>query len=79
MELTEDTLIRFLQEHRQLPDIGPDTVLFSDGTIDSVVMIELINFIEAKGNIEVGQADVTLENFDTVSLIVDFVRSKGGR
>lgn len=79
MGLTEEALIVFLQEHRQLPDIGPDTVLFSDGTIDSVVMIELINFIEAKGGIEVGQADVTLENFDTVSLIVNFVRAKSGQ
>lgn len=78
MKLTEDRLIKFLEEKRQIEGVGPDTTLFSDGTIDSVGMIELITFIETVEGFEVRQADVTLENFDTVGLILDYVRSKAG-
>jgi acyl carrier protein len=78
MKLTEEKLIRFLQEKRHIEGIGPDTALFSDGTIDSVGMIELITYIETVDGFEVSQADVTLENFDTVALILDYVRSKVG-
>jgi D-alanine--poly(phosphoribitol) ligase subunit 2 len=78
MQLTEMTLIEFLQDQRQIDGVGPDTVLFSDGTIDSVGMIDLITFIETVDNIEIAQADVTLENFDTVSQILSYVRSKAG-
>lgn len=78
MQLTETTLIEFLQDQRQIDGVGLDTVLFSDGTIDSVGMIDLITFIETVDNIEIAQADVTLENFDTVSQILSYVRSKAG-
>jgi acyl carrier protein len=78
MKLTADRLIRFLEEKRQIEGIGPDTPLFSDGTIDSVGMIELITYIEATEGFEVAQADVTLENFDSIALILDYVRSKVG-
>lgn len=78
MRLTEAMLMQFLADKRQLEGISGDTALFSDGTIDSVGMIELITFIENTDGFEVGQADVTLENFDTVALILAYVRSKVG-
>jgi len=78
MQLTQADLIAFLQEQRQLDGVGSETVLFSDGTIDSVGMIDLITFIEAFDNFDVAQSDVTLENFDTVSRIIGYVRSKVG-
>jgi D-alanine--poly(phosphoribitol) ligase subunit 2 len=78
MALTANQVIDFLASTRKLPELQEDTALFSDGTIDSVGMIELIAFLESEAGIEVGQADVTLENFDTVTRIVDFVRSRQG-
>ena len=78
MQLTQTSLIEFLAEQRQLDGVDAETVLFSDGTIDSVGMIDLITFIEASDNFDVAQSDVTLENFDTVSRIMTFVRSKVG-
>lgn len=69
-------LIAFLQESRRLSDVDEDMSLFSDGTIDSVGMIDLITFIEDSTGIEVGQSDVTLENFDSIARIVAYVRSK---
>lgn len=78
MNLNAQQLIDFLSESRKLSDVTENTTLFSDGTIDSVGMIDLIAFIEQETGIEVGQADVTLENFDTIERILTYVRSQQG-
>jgi acyl carrier protein len=78
MALTADQVIGFLTSTRKLPALDEHTALFSDGTIDSVGMIDLIAFLEGEAGIEVGQADVTLENFDTVARIVEYVRARQG-
>ena len=78
MELTADQIIGFLTKTRNVPGLEEQTALFSDGTIDSVGMVELIVFLEAEAGIEVGQADVTLENFDTVARVLAFVRERQG-
>jgi acyl carrier protein len=39
-------------------------------------MVDLISFVEAEGDIEIQQEDVTLENFDTVARILELVASR---
>lgn len=78
MGLTADQVIGFLTRTRNVPALDDHTTLFSDGTIDSVGMVELIAFLEVEAGIEVGQADVTLENFDTVACILAYVRERQG-
>jgi len=78
MGLTADQVIGFLTRTRNVPALDDGTALFSDGTIDSVGMVELIAFLEVEAGIEVAQADVTLENFDTVASILAFVRERQG-
>lgn len=78
MALTEEKLAQFLKERRKLDGVHAEMPLFSDGTIDSVGMIDLITFVEKEAGIEVGQADVTLENFDTIARIIAYAQSKAG-
>jgi acyl carrier protein len=78
MGLTADQIIGFLTKTRNVPALEEHTALFSDGTIDSVGMVELIVFLEVEAGIEVAQADVTLENFDTVARVLAFVRARQG-
>lgn len=75
MPVSEESLIKFIKKLRQI-DVEPDTTLFSDGTIDSLGMVEIITHIEEKAGFEVNQEDVTLENFDTVSRMVAFAQSR---
>jgi acyl carrier protein len=75
-KLTETRLIQFLNEMRHIDSLNTETALFSDGAIDSVGLIALINFVEQVSGIEVGPADVTLENFDTISRILTYVSSQ---
>lgn len=78
MSLTEDDLTVYLREQLNIDQpVDGDTELFSSGLLDSVSMVNLITFIEEKSRVIVQPGDVTLENFDSISRIVAYVRSLG--
>lgn len=54
--------------------VADDTGLFSGGLIDSLNVIELVNFVEAQIGRAVPPTDITLENFDSIDRIVDYAR-----
>lgn len=76
MRLTESRLRQFLADLRHVERLEADQTLFSDGTIDSVGLIALIGFLEQTCGFEVEQADVTLENFDSIQRVLDYVATK---
>lgn len=78
--MTRDELFAFICEDAGLErdEITDDTLLFSDGFIDSFTMTSLIAFIEEETGITIEQSAVTLENFDTVSRIMAFVEGQLG-
>jgi acyl carrier protein len=79
MSLTENRLRQFLAELRHVDGLAADQALFSDGTIDSVGLIALIGFIEQTCGFEVDQAEVTLENFDSIQRVLDYVATKSNK
>jgi len=77
MSLTEKELLDQLTGPMNAdPALHADSPLFSTGELDSVAMLELITFVEARCGIRVAQEDVTLANFDTVSAILRFAASQ---
>lgn len=76
MELSEARLVEYLRQKTGIEDLDSTTALFSDGTVDSVGMIDLIAFLEEESGIEIQHDDVTLENLDNVSRILAFVASR---
>jgi acyl carrier protein len=76
MALTEAALIQYLRQKTGIEDLDTKTALFSDGTVDSVGMVDLIVFIETETGCEIRQEDVTLENFDNVSRILALLASR---
>ena len=79
MALSKQSLINFLKEKVESDDLDQKTLLFSTGNLDSVSQLDLIMFIENESGITVDQIDVTLDNFDSIELILKFVSSKNGR
>jgi acyl carrier protein len=71
--LREVLVSRF--EVRQTLD--DDTALFSGGLMDSLSVIELVNFIEEKIGCPIPPAEITLQNFDSISRIVRFASRLG--
>ncbi|HSU56045.1 MAG TPA: acyl carrier protein [Candidatus Dormibacteraeota bacterium] len=56
-----------------------DAPLLRDGIIDSLGVVELVEFVQKQFAVKVEQQEVRPENFDSVAKIADFVRRKGGK
>lgn len=58
--------------------IGRDGDLLATDILDSLMIVELVSFLEAKFGIQVQDDDLVPENFKTVNEIVAFVERKEG-
>lgn len=50
-----------------------DSELFSEGLLDSLTVMELVDFVEAQAGVPIPPQDIVLDNFDTVARIVRYV------
>jgi acyl carrier protein len=76
MALAEERLVDYVRRKIGARELDRDTALFSDGTIDSVGMVDLIVFLEAEADVIIAADDVTLDNFDSVARIVTFLAGR---
>jgi acyl carrier protein len=53
-----------------------DTSFLQAGVIDSLGVVELVTFTSSQFGIEVEQAEVTPQNFDSVERLAAFIRRK---
>jgi len=56
-------------------DLDNGESLLERGIIDSVKMLELIEFIESNFKIKVDEDDLIPENFDTIDAIVAYIQN----
>lgn len=77
--IATSTLLTFVQDEVCLIEIGLalETDLLLTGAVDSLGVIRITQWLEDELGIEVDPAEVTLENFQTVGLIVAYAKSKG--
>lgn len=55
-----------------------DASLLREGIIDSLGVVELVEFVQKRFRIKVDQQDVVPENFDSVARITAYVSRKTG-
>lgn len=69
---------RFLVDELGVEDdnLAGETPLFSSGVIDSFSLVTLMTFIETSGEVSILPSDVTLENFDSIDRITQFISTK---
>jgi acyl carrier protein len=76
----EDQIKQYVAENFLFSDDGytlPDEASFlEEGIVDSTGVLELILFVEETYGITVDNEDVLPENFDSVSQLSAFIRSK---
>lgn len=61
---------------KQDDDISPDDSLLEKGIIDSVGIMKLVGLLEEKYDIVIDDDDLMPENFDSLSAIESYVKSK---
>jgi len=78
MSITQQEILDFMQTELgiETATLDPSVPVFSSGVIDSFSLVSLITFIERKCGITVDPIDVTLENLDSVALMLDFIARK---
>lgn len=55
--------------------LGPNDSLLSNGVIDSMGVIEMVDFIRDQFGVDVRDEDITEENFGTLTSIAAYVQS----
>lgn len=80
--MTDDRLAGLRQMVADLGGLGADEIdpnepLFTAGLIDSMSLLQVISFVEEKFGVEVNPADITLDNWDSLSRIGRFLTARG--
>ena len=72
MPLNREDLATFLSQQLDIDaaNLDDDLPLFSSGLLDSTSMVTLVMFLEERTGIMIEVADLTLDNFDTITRIL---------
>ena len=75
MKITERELLDYLRDEIGVETDGIDrtTPLVSSGIVDSFSLVEFVTFIENRAGIQFSPADATIENLDSIGLILELV------
>jgi acyl carrier protein len=58
------------------PEISVDDEIVLDGTVDSLGVTRLVDFLETEFGIAVPPEDVTIDNFRSIATMAEYVRSR---
>ncbi len=74
-------VVEFIKENfimgRSDARIDPDESLIESGIMDSTGVLELVEYLEATYGIKIEDEELIPENLETVSNIVNFLKTKG--
>ncbi len=56
--------------------IKEDTLIFEEGIFDSLGFLSLISFLDEKYGVEVGNDELSEENFESINAIVAYIAKK---
>jgi acyl carrier protein len=59
-----------------LDELSPNDKLFSSGLIDSLNIVEIIEFVEHYCGIQVKPTEFSMENFDSMASVAGYVEHK---
>jgi acyl carrier protein len=79
-EALEGIILAFLREDLRVRDeaITRETELVSEGLIDSTDLVLLATHLERTLDLEIPDEDISVDNFDSVAMILDYVERKLG-
>ncbi len=59
-----------------LNDLAPEDKLFSAGLLDSLNIVEIIEFVERYCGIQVNPTELSMDNFDSMASVAGYVQNK---
>lgn len=76
MDQTKEELRVFLARHLGGRKLQDDEQIFSGGFVSSMFAMQLIMFLEKKFSISIGNEDLELANFQTITAMANLVQQK---
>ena len=78
MTFNREAVLTYLSDELgvDIEDINDDTLLFTDGYLDSFSVVDLVTYLESSANISISPSEVNLDNLDSVGRIITFVDVK---
>jgi acyl carrier protein len=70
----KEFLSRFFKNH----DLQPDEDIFALGFVNSLLAMQLVAFVEKEFGVHVGDEDLDLDNFRSITAISNLVARKQG-
>ena len=59
-----------------IDDIDDDTLLFTEGYLDSFSIVEVVVYLETTAEISINPSEVNLENLDSIGRMISFIEAK---
>ena len=76
-DAVEAAILKFIGERflapKGLDEVGVEEMIFEQGVMDSLGMLELLTFLEGKFQVSFGSEDLTWENLSTIRQIAQTV------
>jgi len=66
----------FFRQRFRNYEFGEDEDIFGTGLVNSLAAMQLVLFVEKEFGIEIGDEDLSLENFRTIRAIEQLINSK---
>jgi acyl carrier protein len=73
---TRDVLIEYVQKelaNGREGDIQPDDDLLANGVIDSLGILQLVQFVEQKFSFQIPDEDVVIDNFRSITALTEYL------
>jgi acyl carrier protein len=77
-ENLERELRGWLDQKLGVRDVGRDEELVSSGLVDSGNLVRLATWLERVADIEIPDADIDAEHFDSIAMIVRYATERSG-
>jgi methoxymalonate biosynthesis acyl carrier protein len=78
MDQTKEELRNFVARHLGGRKLQDDEPIFSSGFVSSMFAMQLVLFLEKKFSISIGNEDLELDNFQTITAMATLVQQKNG-
>jgi len=73
-------LTDFIRRNSHVPDaidtLGLDDDMIAGGVVDSLMLLELVNYLEDQMGVTVAAEEITYEHFGSIGSILAFIHSK---
>ena len=79
MSATSDSIVKLFRVHLNIDVEDPEMDLVGSGLMDSLMLIELLTFLEKEYQITIDFADLEIDNFRSVGSITRFVEARAAR